>query len=350
MERFTLDLGTGFEKAGSRRFIKDAMRVGHYKHPKNKWELDVDTKRLETWASTTKQMLANGVDIEIVVDHSDKAEDIRGYVTDAFVEPDKDGEDTLFLVHEFAEAHTDLPQTVKNVSVLIDPAFVDGEGREYGEAITHSSVTQKPVVAKQGPFIPLSLVSPNSKKQKEGSPMKELLKKLAAKLGLKEGDLTEENVFEKVSDKLDKDGASLKETETLKAQLTQATEELAKSKKKHAPEIDPDALEDLAESAVQQIEGLVASNKIVPAVAASLLTVLVGEDKTKRCSTALSRKFSSSESSIVRGVVEALKLNDVRELGTKTGMQFSLPDKGKGDNNDNLVDEATQKRMIATAS
>lgn len=132
----------------ARRFVKEMIRVGAYVHPTEGYKFSMDQARLHRLAAAFKAMQSNGVDVEVVKDHSTKAEDVVGYLSSVYVEGDK-----LMGVHDMiGEDAIRLAETVRNVSLAIEPDYVDGRGQHYGEAIVHSAVVQRPVVQGQTPF------------------------------------------------------------------------------------------------------------------------------------------------------------------------------------------------------
>jgi hypothetical protein len=134
-----------------KRFIKDLIAVGDYAHPEKQWSLHVTPDRLDKWVQRFNAARANGIDFEVTLDHSPSARSVVGYLTSLFREGDR-----LMGVHEFiGEEAIEIAQRVKNVSVEIDPDFVDGKGNHYGEAIVKSSLVQQPVVPGQLAFTPL---------------------------------------------------------------------------------------------------------------------------------------------------------------------------------------------------
>lgn len=139
---------TGAAGSPTRRFLKDLIRVGDYTHPTRGWHLQVTSDRLRKWEARFKAARAAGVDLEVTVDHSQKAQDIVGYLTDVYVEGTR-----LMGVHEFSDDQSaQLAARCKNVSVEIDPDFIDGKGNHYGEMIVKSSLVQSPIVPGQTPF------------------------------------------------------------------------------------------------------------------------------------------------------------------------------------------------------
>ncbi|MCH8164623.1 MAG: hypothetical protein IH889_03345 [Planctomycetes bacterium] len=142
------DTTTDTDGAPIQRFRKDLIKVGQFKHPVEGWTLDVTADRLEIWLSAFQKMRANGVDVEITADHSDAAENIRGYMVDAFIE-----DDTLFGILEMRGGKgIELAEVVKNVSVELEDDFVDGRGEHYGDSIVAVAIGKKPIVQNQKPF------------------------------------------------------------------------------------------------------------------------------------------------------------------------------------------------------
>lgn len=148
-------MGEVTEKDGKKtqRLKKEMLSVGHYIHPLWGWHLDITEDRLHRFAATFKQMKTNGVAVEVPVDHSLSAKDNYGYVVDMFVEKNKKGVPSLYGIHEMiGDEGISLAARNRGVSVLIEKDFKDGKGNAYGEAITHSSIVQQPVVPGQEDF------------------------------------------------------------------------------------------------------------------------------------------------------------------------------------------------------
>ena len=97
-------------------------------------------ERLDRLFATFNQMKANGVDVEVVVDHRDDAEAVVGNT----VAMSRTNGALNAAVEMKGERGITLAQTVKNVSVMIDQDFKDGQNRSYGEAITHIAIVVCP--------------------------------------------------------------------------------------------------------------------------------------------------------------------------------------------------------------
>jgi hypothetical protein len=131
------------------RLWKDVIRVGRYVHPRRRVALQVDRARMDRWARAFDRMSRNGVAVPVTVDHSAKARDVVGRL----IELRRVG-DVLYGLHEFDGQEQAMVAKRNGVSLGIDPDFIDGLGRQYGEAIVHSSLTPVPVVPAQGEWDP----------------------------------------------------------------------------------------------------------------------------------------------------------------------------------------------------
>lgn len=303
-------------------FDKDIIRTGLYHHPVTERSIDVTTERMDRWIAAFKAMKENGVDVEAVVDHSAKAEDVIGYIQSLR----REGE-VLHAIHKMkGERGINLAKTVKNVSVLIDPDFRDGAGNNYGEAITHVAIVQSPVIAGQEAFVPLSRAGveeqvPILRLQTKENDMdiKELRKILGAG-----DDLTEENALARIDERikklLEEKGEVDKELITIKGELESAKAIAASAKPKDDIKVDPDTLEDLVESREAQADSLVEGGNITPKVAASLKAALIGTPESRNVMM-LSRKANGGVEPLAKVIFNILKENHVVELVEKTGPQ-----------------------------
>lgn len=211
-----------------RRYVKDILKVGSYRHPVDGWRWQVTPEKLRELADKYQSMADAGLDVEITRDHSPKADDILGYVVGMFVMNDQ-----LFAEMEFrGEESIGLATRVRNVSIEVDPDLKDGEGKKWGEAITAVSLVKAPVYSGQGEFIAASRGRvPVLKFSTKGTNEMDLLKVISEALGI--DDLSEDNAEEKIKDlgrsrkTADEKLAAL---ETKVAELTAALEEARKSK------------------------------------------------------------------------------------------------------------------------
>ena len=306
-----------------RRYVKDMIRVGKYKHPRDGWELDVTVEKIDEWIEKFRQMKAAGVDVEIAKDHSMKADDVVGYVVDMYREGD-----TLYGVHEMRGSDAiDLAARVKNVSVLIDRDYVDGKGNKYGEVIVHSALVQQPVVPGQSDFKAIAASRSGGEVQEvpmllsgdfEMANSDEVLEKLRELAGLDEGD--EQVVMSKLTEMISELKTAKEAAEAKIKELESSNAELIAASKAANEQVDPDVLEERAETAEEKLQSLVEKAKITPAVAKKLQAALIG-DSGARNAYALTRKASGMDVPLAKQILEALKENDPVELGEKTKAQ-----------------------------
>jgi len=131
-------------------FWKDLIRVGSYRHPRRRFSVIVDRRRLDHWVRTFGRMVANGVKVHIPADHSDRAADNRGFVLAM-----KRVGNRLMALCQFIGEDAAREAARNQVSIGIAPRFVDGENRRYADAIVHVALTPVPVVPGQGFFLPI---------------------------------------------------------------------------------------------------------------------------------------------------------------------------------------------------
>lgn len=319
-------LGAGQTADGksTKRFVKDLISVGTYTHPLKDWTLEVTPDRLNKWATRFNAGRAAGIDFEVTVDHSQKADGVIGYLTGMFVEGDK-----LMGVHEFADDDAvKIAERCKNVSVEIVPDFTDSKKNNYGEMIVKSSLVQQPVVPGQAPF-----------------------QKMAASLA-GEPDAEPKHLWLSTtlqgSNDMDysKISAALGETVTDEASLIAAINKMKGEKKEpdKGPPADPAMLSRIAaleatnhklarggivanaNALVKSLEGVVPAAQLATAGPA-FVAAIAGTDTepSKMCLSmtegepAPASKLLSAFGDLVKGIKPAV------EVGTKTGEQSTPP-------------------------
>jgi hypothetical protein len=262
-------------------YWKDAIAVGSYVHPAGRFSLDITRDRLDGFVQNFNRMKDAGVGVPILMDHAATASSTLGWIVDV----KRDGDRFLELHQFLGEDARDIGLRNK-VSLGIDPAFVDGQGNQYGEAIVHSAVTPTPVVAGQGEFVPMEL-------------------------SLRAKELPAEHTQCEA-------GSPVTEKPVVNLDLQNALRQVVEMKR------------DLALS----------RGGVNPAVAAELFDLLVGSGNL------LTLSRSSNGTPIAMAVFDALVRNTPVELGESTGLQV-LSRVVPGD--DGSVDDLRQ-RMITLAS
>lgn len=321
-------------------FKKDLIREGVYVHPIFEWELDVDERRLNRWVEAFNDMKSNGLDIEIVLNHSMSADDVRGYLKDLMVEDgvDEDGNDVkvLFGILEMRGDGVELAKVVKNVSIAVEREFKDGKGRNYGEIISHVGVVQQPIVAGQDEFVPIAASGAGAvgvpillkcSKDKEQMKMdKELLSKIAKAMGVDA--VTEDEAVEKMLSHI----TGLSETvKTLSAKIEEEEKKGGEADGNKADEktseLSSEDAEEKADTVEEKLSLLVEQGKLTPDQKKKVLSKFVGE-KGKRKSMFLSAKQGVDGRSVINLLCDVLKDGKVQmSMGTKTGSQNKFSSK-----------------------
>ena len=140
-----LDAGT--------KFWKELIREGRWINAKAGFTLQVDRGRLAQWARNFHEMADAGIRVPVPWGHSYDPRDNAGFVEE--IELRDGGLWALLNVPDEGDA-AKLGSTVRAVSVSINPGFVDGSGRDWGEVIEHVALTNYPVVTDQEDFIQAS--------------------------------------------------------------------------------------------------------------------------------------------------------------------------------------------------
>lgn len=353
------DATTNEAGATVQRFRKQVARTGTFVHPSKGWTLVLTPERLRRFVDRFQAMSANAVSVPLCEDHIVSARTNKGFVR--AMEVDDKGR----LFAEFEAIGNDAIAMVQrnDASVNIETDAKDGEGRSYGEAITHVALTPAPVIGGMSPAaIAAGLTSPptyryatdsttgvDSADPKPGATNMDL-GKLKQLLKI-DADLTEENALDQLKAWLDK-----READTAAATKTTA-DELAAAKAKIAEletkpdalKIDPDTAEDRAELIEERIDSLTEKG-LPPAMAASLKTELCGKPGA-RPAYALSRGNDGAQP-FARRMVDIIGkvLEHAVKPGEKTGPQVrSLSrDTNAPEADDSWVDESA-KRMNANA-
>lgn len=303
-----------------RRYRKDIATVGTYKHPVYGWDLQITADRLDQWAGAFSRMAQNGVNVPVVVDHKRDSDSTIGHV----VEMERDG-DTLYAIHEICgQRGIDLVETIGLTSPWIDREFKDGKGRQYGEAIVHSSITPEPVIPDQQGFraIAASLKELGGEAIVLSTQEHDMdLDALRDILGAGE-ELNEENAVEMIAQRIRDADSGKTEAETqLKGSLAEVEQLKAKIKEIDKAKPNDEALEALVESTEAAIDTLAERGVLSPAKAASLKPILIGDEGSRNV-YAMSRTYSGLPKALARQVLEWLSdFKTPPEGGEATGSQ-----------------------------
>jgi len=138
------------ELSGGVSFWKELIREGRWVNAKAGCTLHVDRGRLAQWARNFHEMAGAGIRVPVPWGHSYDPRDNAGFVEEIEL---RDGGLWALLNVPNDDDAAKVGSTVRAVSVSINPNFVDGGGRNWGEVIEHVALTNYPVVTDQGDFI-----------------------------------------------------------------------------------------------------------------------------------------------------------------------------------------------------
>lgn len=243
-------------------FEKDAIECGDFKHPTTGQEFSIDAHRLDRWVQKFDQMRAAGVEVPCPIDHSDKAEDNRGFT----LKMRRDGNKLKVTPQVFGEDGA-LLALRNRCSVKIEPDFVDEKGRHWGECISHVSFTHVPVISGQGPFVPIAAsrgqqsvpvyyLSASSQQQEVQMDLTQLRTSLGA-----DSKLADEKLIELAIAKLNDGKKAATDLADVQTKLSKAEEKVVSLSRTPTPP-DPEVMSDRADNYLDKLENSVARGEM----------------------------------------------------------------------------------------
>jgi len=134
------------------RFEKELLREGQWVHPQRKFRLKVTPERMANWIRKFQEMLSSGIKVPVPYGHSYDPKDNAGWLEDLKLA----GKSLIGVLNiPRQEDAQRFGTTIKDVSVSINPDFIDGTGKRWGEVIEHIAATLHPVVTGQKNFVAL---------------------------------------------------------------------------------------------------------------------------------------------------------------------------------------------------
>lgn len=323
-------------------FAKEVMRVGEFVGAKqgDDTPFTITNMTLDRWVKQFDQMKANGVEVPIPSGHEAGGDPLKnlGYVRSLY----RDGGSLFAQMEMIGQDALDAARR-NNVSIHTELDFVDCDGNQYSDPITHIALTPNPVVTNLRDFVPIA-ASRRRKQSQENGTMD--LKKIGLTLGIKEP-LTDANAEQlilargKSLAQVAKEGEA-KVTE-LTTQLTAAREQLKKTGDV-PPTPDPQLVSLAADNKKMKLHALVEAGRITPAVADKLAIAYVGDGDTKVLELSLSRRGVGDT---FDAVIAALRENDPVQLKEISGPQIGALPKDANGNELTLAKVAKEKADAA---
>lgn len=168
---------------GLKLFKKELVKVGRWTKASTGQFVDVTREKIDNWIETFSKWRCNGNRVPIPPGHSraNDPKENQGWVTNMFRQGD-----TLVAMMELLNPEL---AKVNDVSIAIEPKMTDGKGNKYKSIISHVALCVDPVVSGLKDFEAMSL------SLSKGVKTMEFLKKIAAALGLKGAEPTEEAIL-----------------------------------------------------------------------------------------------------------------------------------------------------------
>lgn len=269
-------------KVVGRQYLKDVIRDGVWQN--NKMTFEVDAAKREQMVQQFNLMRADGVPVEVVLDHKESATTTVGRVENLV----NDG-DTLYAQLSLTEEGEKAALGCQQVSLQHHKSFTAGNGKTYKDAITHVSIGPKCAVTGQNQFVQLSL---------EGGATQDIPV------------LTERPNYEAQVTQLQAENASLK------AQVVQL------GKTEDAPATPPTSLVAMAASNLDaQLSLLVDKGHISPACREKLQLALLGTPEDRGVITLALSHEPDLGKLVATQVILALQENKPIPMTEETGKQ-----------------------------
>lgn len=286
------------------RFEKDLIYEGEHYKESEKLDFTVTGAHLDNWTNQFSKMKENGVAVRICAGHdgADNPDKTRGEVTDIFRKGDR-----LVMQCEMIGEDGIQAAARNDVSIFAPVDWTDHKKNEYVQPITHVALCPDPVIGDLGAFVPLAA-------SRKGKTMAFDWSKWGAKLGLgKDAELSDDNalsVVGKLVSGLRKERDDFKG----KAEKTVKASGKADDDKEPKPFVPDMAVETVALGRTAQLEKLVLSGNITPAVKDKL--------ESQYCKPeGLKLSMESNKDDGFKSLIETLGENDPVKLGEHTKAQ-----------------------------
>lgn len=300
-------------------FEKDVIECGSYTHPETGQKFTVDQARLEQWASKFNQMRAAGAEIHCPVDHSQKAEDNRGFAIKMRREGNK-----LRVTQQVIGEDGALMALRNRCSVKINPNYKDEHGKFWGDCVEHVAFTPIPVISGQGPFVPIAAsrgeqstpvfyLSASNTKESDMLDLSKIREAIGA--GTTASD---EHVIELALIKLGEGKTAATELSKAKEKITELdTKVTTLSRSSEPPKHDPEVMTDRADNYAEKLEILVTKGEMPVSLSKKIKAMFLPE-ANKPVPFMLSRQSDFGDA---RPIDRILSLFEGEKLGIKAGEQ-----------------------------
>jgi hypothetical protein len=140
-------------------FEKELIYTGNFikddkKNPPQRFGVDLGV--IHHWDSTIKQMLSNGIDIPVPLEHTTDPLKRRGSLIGSRAGINKSGLPALYGKFSFRDQDSANLAKTADVSIFVTDDYTDGRGNSYKRPIRHVALTDYPVIPALEKFQPLA--------------------------------------------------------------------------------------------------------------------------------------------------------------------------------------------------
>lgn len=266
----------------------------------------VDAGVLDHWNTTHTQMVANGVEVPMPIQHTIDPEMRRATCLSMRRGLNSKGKQALFGKVKFRDKEAAKLAASSDVSVYVPPEKIDGKGTVYKYPIEHIAFTDYPVIPGLGKFTALaaSLVNPVYKKKV----FRMSLTSLAEKLGLPVADKDEPTIEAEIV-------TAVKALQTELETLKNAPKEGAKGPEPEA--VAASLINLLRDNRAMKLSRMVEKGIILPTTKAEIEKQYCSDSALTLACSSKSGTADSFDATIA--ILE--KNGPVIKLGEKTGAQ-----------------------------
>ena len=328
---------------GKNVYRKELIYTGHFvkKTPQKEQRFSVTEDDLTHWVETGVQMLSNGIEIPLPLEHTENPEAKRGDVVGFETGINDKGLPALYGLCTFVDADAEKLAASANCSIYVPEDFTDGKGNTYERPVRHVALTNYPVIPGLAKFetIALSLLEPTGENEMP-------LKELAKAVGVEVQDGADDATIEKAI--ATSFGTMRKELDDLKKKSKTDPPADPKPADKPPVKIAAGFLSMARDNRTLKLDALVKAGNITPATRDKLAAQYVTDD-------ALTLSLSSEEGDAdgFDTMVAALGENDPVQLAEQSGPQLdgeALTLSEVGDPKKNPMLAEAQARANAAAS
>lgn len=129
-------------------YRKELIYTGDFvkKSGSREQRFSVDERKLAHWKNTFDEMMHDGIEVPIPVEHTNDPEKRRGTVVGMEIGRNRRGLPALYMLSRFRDSDAERLTKTANVSLFQPPEWTSGTNKKYSEPIRHVALTDYPVI------------------------------------------------------------------------------------------------------------------------------------------------------------------------------------------------------------